>query len=228
MTAKVVPGAGGTITFGWTGMPEGVAAIEIWEPEKRLRGAWPAGAPRMSDEYSLEILSPTRTRVRLTTSGFDHGPAADAEYRCVRIGWIFELEGLRHMLERHMGTPRIIAWARQRASMPSKEIMARLLGPDGLGIRTEGDIAPGASFVAAAAAAGASWSGEVRAYDPEAQFVGVVRELNDALLRVEASCDMGDGSIEAWVWLSCYGVDETAVRQIEAHWSQRLAALLKT
>jgi hypothetical protein len=102
-----------------------------------------------------------QTVLRVVHSGFSHGAEWDAEVDSIRRGWQSKLRGLRHYLTRHRGTPRRVAWALEKTSLPVEECYARLMGPAGL-VR-EGSIAglrPGDPY-RLVAATGDIFEGEV-------------------------------------------------------------------
>ena len=104
----------------WGEMYEGEAAVEVWKPGKHLRARFPAvGSRSLATDYYLKGRG-GRTVLRVVTSGFGTGEAWDGEYDGVRFGWAFELQGLRHYLERHHGEDRIVARV-QRTLPPSGE-----------------------------------------------------------------------------------------------------------
>jgi hypothetical protein len=123
-----------------------------------------------------------KTMLRLVDSGF--GPEAewDDEFDSISRGWKYELRGLRHYLARHRATPRRVAWALAKTSLPAKECYRRLMGPRGLvrggsveGLR-EGD---GYRIVGAT---GDVFEGVVYTHDAPSDFAGTIVGLNDGLV----------------------------------------------
>jgi len=222
--ARVEPGAGGKIWFSWKGSYEGEATIEIWDSPRHLRTSYGDPSAPMTDEFTIETRGGTTT-LRIVSSGFGHGASRDQQYECVRIGWLFEQAGLKYYLEHHRGTPRQVAWARCRTKLPALEVMQRLLGPGALGVHHPESLQLGESFTASPTSGG-SWSGRVHSLVPGLQLVTTVSELNNALLRVEATCHCNNEEIEVWFWLSTYGLPAAGVENLESSWTQILQRTL--
>lgn len=143
LDAKVAPGEGGSISLSWGDFWSGTSAIEVGEPNRRLRTVdrrqdSTGRVVEIAVDYIIEGHG-GQTVLRVVHSGFGHGAEWDAEFDSIRRGWQFELRGLRHYLTRHWGTPRRVAWALEKTSLPAEECYARLMGPAGL-VR-EGSIA---------------------------------------------------------------------------------------
>lgn len=145
LEARVVPGQGGSMYWGWGGDWGGESKIAVWEPDRRLklvetRQAFDAdGKPlgRHGDdrdlvvEVTLESHAGT-TRLRLVHSGFGVGADWDDELDGVSNGWQIELRGLKDYVEKYRGRDRLFAWARSSSDLPQEEVWARLTGPEGV------------------------------------------------------------------------------------------------
>ena len=117
LQARVTPGKGGSVFWGWDQHWAWESEIDAWEPGARLRlvenrtafdvnGKPLAGpAERLAMEFTLETHA-GQTTLRLVHSGFGDGASWDDELDAVSAGWQFELRGLRHYLERHKGRDR--------------------------------------------------------------------------------------------------------------------------
>jgi uncharacterized protein YndB with AHSA1/START domain len=219
LRATVEPGVGGSISLSWGEQGSETVAIEVWEPNRRLRTV-----DRRRDaagrlvEIAVDYLIETeggQTTLRVVHAGF--GPAAewDQEYEGTVRGWRYELRGLRHYLSRHAGVDRRVASAWARTSLSPEASYARVMGPEGLAGpdaaagRAEGDPyrLEGAAGV---------FEGRVLLHRPPLDFSGTVSTLNDALLRYE----FYGGNAKLWV--ATWGVAPTVVGELES----RLRAII--
>lgn len=244
MKATVKPGAGGYIRQSWRDYWEGENPIEIWEPNRRLRLIWPTVAKSGSQlEADTAGMEPTSgpggvpvaadfylegrggvTVLRLVHSGFGVGGTWDEMYDGIRRGWNFELRGLRHYLEKHLGTPRLVVWARQALGTSVEEGWKRLMGREGLvregslGGKKEGD------RYSITTATGDRMEGTVYVLDPPKDLCATVENMNGALLRLRLDNGCGSqASPEANFWVSCYGLSQKEVDAFE----ERVASLLR-
>ena len=108
LEARVIPGEGGSMYWGWGEGWAGESKIATWAPNRRLklietrqgfdadgRPLVDAGANReLAVEVTLESHA-GKTRVRLVHSGFGEGANWDDELDGISTGWQFELRGLR-------------------------------------------------------------------------------------------------------------------------------------
>lgn len=222
LTARVKPGAGGSIFTSWDAPWDGEAPIEIWEPNKRLKTGWPYSAAGKTDpqgvpvtvDYHLES-SGGRTVLRVVHSGFGRGGAWDHEYDGVSRGWAFELRGLRHYMENHRGQNRRVAWVRKDVSGQPSVVMPNVIGPNGLAFR--GAIAglkEGDAYRLELVGTGLVFEGKVAVNTPPRAFAGTVSGLNNGFARVEMeNCA---GSEQIWAWVSTYGVPQAVVDDVKA------------
>src|SRR5262245_9631840 len=114
LQARVTPGQGGTMFWGWDRQFAWESQIDTWERGKRRplvenRPAFdvkgdplPEPPQRLAMEFTLETHA-GRTLLRLVHSGFAQGASWDDELESISAGWQFELRALRHYLERHKG-----------------------------------------------------------------------------------------------------------------------------
>lgn len=228
LDAEVEPGPGGSIWLSWGELFEGRSTIEIWEPNRHLRTGWmqPDDDTRPVQtivDYYLEGKAGT-TRLRLVHSGFGREDTWYEEYDGTRRGWRFELRSLRHYLERHLGTPREVAWSMTQVEVPPEEAWNRLMSESGL--LAEGslsDASEGDSF-RIETALGDELQGTVHVYDPPTDFSGTVRNVNDGLFRVGVEPGHG-GGLHVVLWLATYGVKEATVQILQGHFESLLGAL---
>lgn len=227
LDARVRPGAGGSIWISWGPPYEGESQIEIWEPNRRLKtvaqGVFGMGeghgqARPIALDFFLEGRG-GRTTLRLVHSGFGEGGSWDDEYDSVRRGWRYELQGLRHYLEKHRGEERQVIWPRVAMDLPLREAWGRLMSRDALlaegrveGLR-EGD------RCTIRTASGDELRGTVLINDPP-DFAAVVENLNDALFRVHVEASAG--LREAGLWLAAYGVPAERLAVLREKWTALL------
>lgn len=236
LDARVRPGLHGSIWMSWRGEYEAEMPIRVWEPGRRLRTVWSAGAGQSPEEHASGTPPPEvglpavaelavdfqlegvrgGTILRLVHSGFGEGETWDQHVEGIRRGWAMELASLKHYLERHRGAPRLVAYLHRFGDETREEVWARLLGPGGP-LRGLGSGArPGAAF-SVPDPSGGTLEGTIRTWDPPRDFVGLVTNLNDALLR--AWVDDVQGRRDWFLMLSAYGVPEERIRSIEEGWA---------
>jgi len=211
LQARVIPGAGGSMFWGWDDHWAWESEIQTWEPGKRLtlvenRPAFdvhgnplPGAAQQLAMEFTIETHG-GRTTVRLVHSGFGDGASWDDELDSVSAGWQFELRGLRHYLEHHRGRTRCYAAAHAVTSLPQETVWRRLLSPAAF-IVTEGTVEQD-SEVVIRSATGEQFSGSVAWHNPGRDLFVRVRELQDGGFRL--STWRADGQTGVQVWLTSY------------------------
>lgn len=213
LAAKVEPGVGGTMSLSWGGQAGETVAIEVWEPNRRLRTVnrrvlAGGGMVEIAVDYLIQGQG-GQTTLRVVHSGFGAGAEWDQEYDGTVRGWRYELRGLRHYLSRHRGVDRRVASASASSSLSAEACYARAFGAEGL--MRDGSLlglAEGESYRISGVAG--LFEGRVLVNRPPLDFAGTVANLNDALLRYEFYA----GS--AKLWLATWGVHEPVVRGLEA------------
>jgi len=198
LDARVTPGQGGEIWMSWQGLYEGGSRIDVWEPERHLRIAFPADGPApLLTDYYLEGAG-GGTVLRVVTSGFGAGTDWDEMYDGVSAGWDFELRALRHYLERHLGSDRVVALVTAPYPREGREAAWQRLtapggffGPEGLARLTEG------GRLVARCPGDADLSGRVILWRPPRMLVATVDGWNDGLFRMEL-----EGPNGAWLWFA--------------------------
>ncbi len=217
LEARVKPGVGGSVFISWGPDCQGEAPITLWKPNRRY--AWTEGKPGDPSapvvEWTIESHG-GKTLVRVMNSGFTSGADWENErFDSTDYGWGFMLVNLRHYLERHSGTPRVVAWPRKKVAVTREEAYERIAGPTGLfhGASATRE-RPGAAY-AARTAWNESYSGRVEFVVPPRGFCVSVQELNDALLWL--TIEGVAGQHEAQLWLSAYGVPQRQMDEFAKH-----------
>jgi len=220
LSARVKPGARGSIFLSWGPGWEGESRIDAWEPGARLRlievqpeGAEPKGT---IVEWTIEKRG-GKTLLRLVQSSFAGGTDWDDEYYgSTEYGWGFMLVNLRHYLERHAGTPRQVAWPRRQVTVSRDEAYQRLAAPGGLFREGARGFVAGSEYMLEAAT-GEQFEGSVEFVRPPRGFCVSVRHLNDALLWL--TIEGGPGQHEVQLWLSAYNLPPAKVVAFEKDWA---------
>ena len=219
LAARVKPGPGGSIFASWGPDCEGETPIVAWEPQQLLRTEQPGGVPGIEGvtvEWKLEQRRGT-TVVRLVQSGFsDGGDWADEYFGSTEYGRGFMLVNLRHYLERHAGTPRRVAWPRQKTELSRDDAYRRLAAAGGLFREGAGGLTAGDEYMLESPT-GENFEGRVEFVRPPRGFCMTVRHLNDALfwLTIEGIA----GQLEAQIWLSTYNLPQAKVESFEKEWA---------
>lgn len=211
--ASVDPGEGGTVTVAWAEGAEWTSVISVWRPARHLQlvdeppeEAAAEGAVPMVLDYHLEARG-GGTRVHLVNSGLSAGKDWDDTFYMMTNGWRFFLWNLKHYLERHASTRRIMISERPWVTGTREEVWNTIFGAEGLGRVPP---APGEPF-SLRLDGGTALAGTTVLCDRPWAFAGVVTSLNDGILHVEL-----EGTGERWkmgVWLSAYGVEEERCRE---------------
>ena len=195
LEARVVPGEGGSMYWGWGDGWGGESTIAAWEPHRHLKlietrqgfdaDGTPLNRPGQDRELVVEVSLETHagaTRVRLVHSGFGHGADWDDELDGVSAGWQTELRMLRHYLERHRGRDRVIGWTKATSDLSPAQVWSRLLSPAGLVF--DGSVAvPREDERYSLSLLGERFEGLVALSIPD-DFMGYVENMHDGTLRV--------------------------------------------
>lgn len=239
LQATVKPEAGGSIWISWGAPYEGDARIEIWEPNRRLRLVNDVDASAMKEELGGTMRGHTGairivqdfelesagggTRLRLVHFGFGPEAVWDDEFDSIRRGWKFELNGLRHYLETHRGTPRRAVYVRRRMTMSPGDAWGRVMSSRGLLKDTSIDEPAAGDAYHLVSSQGDRLEGRVFIYDPPRDFFATATNLNNAYLRL--SVESWKDQVEVNLFMSTYGVPTEAVDAIESRWNALLDAL---
>ena len=223
--ARVTPGVGGAIWLSWGEGVEGEGAIDIWEPERRLRWLETWGSEGETEEETDDSPGVTQTAVdfhienrggstvvRLVHSGFSASAEWDEYFDATVAGWTYFLWNLGFYLEHHFGVPRTMISERRQTTRFFEDVWSKLLGPSGLAVGGLETLASGDRL--ALTVGDRSFAGDVSYVRYPRNLAGTLPELNDGLFFVEME-PSGDDGWSCGVWISAYGVaaDETEALQ---------------
>ena len=233
LKARVTPGVGGSVWSYWAEDMQWESPIDAWEPNKYLRVVW-ARPGKMGDleipfelgvDYHLEARGGT-TVLRLVQTGFSPDDAWDNQYEGTKRGWAFQLRGLKHYLENHLGTKRDVIFARKKTDSSQGEAWDRLVGPAGLCAEgTVKDLRAG-DRLAVTTATGIRLEGKVQLIGPPHHMAAFIENLRDAYFRV--AVEMGCQTLpapEVNIWLSTFGLDPAKVKQLQEGFDGLLESL---
>lgn len=225
LQARVTPGPGGTMYWGWDERWGWESTIDQWEPGKRLtlvehRPAFDAKGDPLPDpshklamEFTLETHA-GKTRLRLVHSGFGRGANWDDELESVSAGWQFELRSLRHYVERFKGRERFHAVAHGVTPLPIAAVWDELLSPDAFDI-TRGKLEVDERCLIATPT-GEGLSGTVSWYKPQADLSILVDKLDGGIFRIATWRAAGQTGVQ--VWLTTYdGRHQPTLRAVVSH-----------
>ncbi len=243
--AEVKPGKGGHIRVVWGEKQDWTSPIGEWEPNKHLQVIWSEPTPpekaeqarkdgffipfRIAVDYYLEARG-SQTRLRLVHSGFSADAVWDNQYDGTERGWAFELRGLKHYLESHRGTKRVVVHAKRTINdIAIDEAWQRLMGPEAL--LADGKLAsrrPGDRYAITTITAD-HLEGAVQILNPPKDFCGTAENFNNAFLRVriDESC-MGQPGREVNLWLSTYGLPADQTDALQKRWQTMLDDVFST
>lgn len=237
LAAESTPGAGGEIVYRW-GALSGRCRILAWEPPRHLKTSWmeapepaagAAGFPVTSAasaaravvcvDWTLEGTGNT-THLRLVHSGFGRDADWDKEFDGTSRGWVFELQALKHYLERQRGKDRRATWARAAVALAPRAVWERFAKPgplfrevalDALGVgdrfrlvRADGDVL----------------EGRVLVNQPPLEFAGTLDSHGGGMLRFGFEDCMG--APEAHVWIATWRLSAKEFAPLEASWKSAL------
>ncbi len=243
--AEVKPGPGGHIRCVWGEKQDWTSPIGAWEPPRHLQVVWCEPTPKEEAEKARKagFFSPFRiavdyylegkgggTVLRLVHSGFSTDASWDSQYDGTRRGWASELGSLKHYLEHHRGTKRVLVRAQQDVSgLSIEDAWARLTGPEAL--VAEGSLAGlrAGDRYSIRTADGDRLEGEVGILNPPKDFVGTVEGLGGAYLRVriDEACMTAPKTL-AHLWLSTYGLPAAQTDALQKRWQTMMDNLFAT
>jgi hypothetical protein len=180
---------------------------------------------RVAVDYHLETRGGT-TVLRLVHSGFSSDPSWDSQYDGTVRGWRFELRGLRHYLEHHRGTKRVVVHAKaELGECPLDDAWERLMSSRGLVAGGALPAAPGDRYESTTAA-GDRFEGQTHLISPPQDLCGTVENLNNGLLRLrlDEGC-MTSPKREAHVWVSTFGMPSDETDALEGRLQQLVDTL---
>ncbi len=219
LKARVAPGVGGFVWMSWAEGEGQPAPIEVWEPERHLRTGPERGSrPRIATDFYLEERGGGAV-LQVVSSGFGVDEESDELYAAWGRGWDFELRGLRHYMERHLGERRLVAVASAAYTCSDDEAWERLIGVAGwCDVDAQDTLKSGARYTVGASV-GRAIEGIVELWQPPRQFSGTAESWNDGRLRLQVFAGT------ATRWLSTFGVDGAAVRSLSEAWQGSLDSL---
>ena len=227
--ARVTPpsGAGkGKVFLSWGPACEGETEIQIWEPPSHL--GWveshEGGAVQIAVDFYLQAAAGGETVLRVVQSGFGHGAKWDDLYDSISNGWKFEFASLRHYLTRHLGQDRRCEWLPIPSPLPIEQAWRELAGVDKL--VKQGSIdghQPGDEY-RFVGPDGRTYSGKVLRNITNKGFAATVRELDDALIRIEI--ERSGPLCMPCFWISIWGDKSVEVPKIAASWRSAIERLV--
>lgn len=207
------PGAGETVTNGWSEEMMMTGTVDAWDPMKHVRwldeSGWMGPGTSMAVDYFLST-EQGKTRVRLVQSAFGESEAWDDLFDGMEVGWTYFLYNLRIYLEKLRGRTRHMISERLPVELARKKFWQHLLsGAAGFAIGGTGAVKAGDAI-------------QLKLSDPataravvdlviEGHALGL-RISDDALLFVELE-GKGD-KFHVGYWLSVY--DEAKARELES------------
>lgn len=207
------PGPNGKVLLSWGDDSEWWTNITAWKPNEHLQWTDPqipgAPPPLVCDWYIATEKG--KTVVRGVHSGFGSNPDWDAMYDGMKAGWTFFMRNLRHYVERHLGTPRDMVYARRKTTVAAATVWERLTSAAGLAI-----VGDRMRF--------AGTDGHVEYAKPGQRLWGTLAGLNDSLLFVEF--EGGGDSYNVGLWLSTYGLPAARVEKLQAEMNDLSARAL--
>lgn len=234
--AETTPGEGGEIVYRW-GELIGRCRILAWAPPRHLRTGWmeaPADGPR--PEFPRTGETPERsalvvdwfletkdggTRLRLVHSGFGRDARWDKEFDGTNRGWTFELQGLKHYLERQLGRDRHASWTRRVVACTPTEVWERFSRPGPIFRKVALDTLAVGDRYRLERVDGEVLEGRVLVNHAPLEFAGTLTSHGDGMLRFGFEDCMGRP--EAHVWLATWGLGKKAFAHLEEAWRNALA-----
>jgi uncharacterized protein YndB with AHSA1/START domain len=222
--AEVKPGAGGHIRSVWSEQQDWTAGIGAWEPNERLGVIWMEATPpeqveeakksgfycpfKLAVDYYLEARAGGGTTLRLVHSGFSTDSAWDGQYDGTVRGWAYQLRGLKHYLENHRGTKRVVVEAKKvLEGISLDEAWQRLMGADGLRAERPIENLTVGDRYAFTTSAGDQFEGEIQFLNPPKDLCGTIDNLDHAYVRI--AIDHGcitQSQDEVNIFISTYGL----------------------
>jgi uncharacterized protein YndB with AHSA1/START domain len=221
--AQVKPGKGGEILYRW-GELEGRCRILEWQPPRHLKTGWmeaPATAAGEAERATLAVdwfLEADRgsTVLRVVHSGFHPGAHWDKEYEGTKRGWTFELQALKHYLERQRGKERRAAWMRRVVDCRPSVVWERFARPGPLFRRVALDFLRVGERYRLERADGEMLVGRVLVNHAPLEFAGTLESHRGGMLRFGFEDCMG--APEAHVWLATWGIGAKEFAALETGW----------
>ncbi len=233
MEAEVRPGKGGEIVCKW-GELAGRCRILEWDPPRHLKTGWmeapepgggahgtPAGspAPPVCVDWFLEGRG-GGTRLRVVHSGFGRGAQWDKEFDGTNRGWTFELQALKHYLERQRGKERRAFWVRRPTALAREAVWERFRKPGGVFRSVALDALGSGDRFRLERPDGEVLEGRVLVNAAPLEFAGTLESLGGGMIRFGFEDCMGGP--EAHVWIATWGLPASEVAALERRWNAAL------
>lgn len=236
--AEVKPGVGGHIRCAWNENQDWTSRIGVWEPNRHMQVVWCEATPPeqaeqakkdghffpvpLAVDYHLENHG-GKTILRLVQSGFSNDAAWDTQYDGTVRGWAYQLRGLKHYLENHRGTKRVVVEAKCRNDTSIDAAWERLMSPQAL--LAEGDLAGrgvGDRYTVTTAT-GDRLEGLIHFCNPPKDLSATVENLNNGFLRVaiDEAC-MTQPAPQVSLFLSTYGLPTAETDALRKRWQGML------
>ena len=230
LQAETRPGKGGEIVYRW-GEFVGRCPILEWKPPVQLRTGWLEAPATPAGEGSALVVdwfverSGTKTVLRLVHSGFGPDARWDKEYDGTKRGWTFELQGLKHYLERQRGKDRRATWARQVTELSPAAVWERFSRPGRLFREVALDaLGPGDRY-RFVRVDGAVLEGRVLVNKAPLEFAGTLDGHAEGMLRFGFEDCLG--APEAHVWIATWDLGEREFAALETSWRELLAGAFR-
>lgn len=225
--AEVSAEEGGRYWVSWGEGMDGWSRITSFEPARHLAltHAWEGADtldPPIIDEYHLES-DGERTVVRLTQSGIPDTAEWDDFYEDTNRGWRMFLAGLRHYLERHLGTPRESVSFMHPVTGDVDQAWQKLIGPEGLAAEGSLEAVTVGERRSLTTAFGQDLAVEIVQHEPPMTLSMTIDNLQDSLLALDFE-RMG-GKTFLYANLSTFGVGDEELNELRSRWKRWLEQL---
>ena len=225
--AETKPGRDGEILYRW-GELVGRCKILEWDPPRHLKTGWmEAPADQTPATPSAQVVvdwflegKGGKTELRLVHSGFGRDAQWDKEYDGTRRGWTFELQGLKHYLERQRGKERRAFWLRRPVSLDARAVWERFKQPGGVFCSVGLDALGAGDRYRFERADGEVLEGRVLVNAAPFEFAGTADNLGGGMVRFGFEDCLGGP--EAHVWIATWGLPASQVEALESRWRAAL------
>jgi hypothetical protein len=163
-----------------------------------------------------------KTVLRLVHSGFAPGAAWDKEYDGTNRGWTFELQALKHYLERQRGKARRATWLRQATALEPAAVWERFAKPGPIFRKVALDSLGAGDRYRFERSDDEVLEGRVLVNRAPLEFAGTLTSHGDGMIRFGFE-DCMDGP-EAHVWIATWGPSAQQFAGIESGWKKAMAS----
>ena len=157
--------------------------------------------------------------LRLVQSGIPASADWDSFYDDTGRGWTMFLAGLRHYLERHLGTARDTIMFMQPVTLSLEDAWRKLVGPEGLAIESAIEAIQPGERAAFTTPFGQELEVEVLVHDPPFTLSMRIDNLKDSLLELDFE---GSGGKNMYLYanLATFGVADEEVSSLRERWTR--------